>query len=189
MPDPLSRAQAEIRAVFARSPTMQAARHAEDTLAWLLRLRPGADPALALAALGHDIDHADPRTMLGRENFESYGDFKDAHAARAASVLRALLARCGVNGSLAQRACWLVEHHECGGDADADLLRDADNLSYFRVNLPAYFDREGRMETLRRCRWSYECLSPQARKHVGDITHRDPRLNRLLRETMMQRRA
>jgi hypothetical protein len=189
MPDPLSRAQAEIRAVFARSPTMNETRHAEDTLAWLLRLRPGAGPALALAALGHDIDHADPHTLLQRGDFESYGEFKDAHAARAATVLRALLMRCGVSSPIVQRACWLVEHHECGGDADADLLRDADNLSYFRVNLPAYFDREGRMETLRRCRWSYECLTPRARQYVGDISHRDPRLNRLLRETMMERWA
>lgn len=189
MPDPLSRAQAEIRAVLARAPTMHEARHAEDTLAWLLRLRPGAGPALALAALGHDIDHADPRATLARDDFESYGEFKDAHAACAAGMLRVLLSGCGVNPGIAQRACWLVEHHESGGDVDADLLRDADNLSWFRVNLPGCFDREGRTEALRRCRWSYACLSPCARHFVGEISHRDPRLNRLLRETMLERRA
>lgn len=187
MPDSLSRAQSEIRAVLAHATTLDEARHAEDTLAWLLRLHPGVDPALALAALGHDMDRVYDESVLLRRNFDSYADYKDAHAARAAALLRALLHGCGVSRPIVQRACWLVERHESGGDADAELLRDADNLSYFRVNLPVYLDREGRSETLRRCRWSYACLSNRARHYFAGISHADPRLNRLLRETVARR--
>lgn len=191
MPDSLSRAQAEIRAVLAHSPTTEDARHAEDTLAWLLRLRSSIDPALALAALGHDIDRVDKRRLVLRRDYEDYAAYKDAHAERAAAILHGLLERCGVNEAIVQRACWLVAHHECGGDPEADLLRDADNLSYFRVNLPAYLVREGHDETLRRCRWSYACLSRRARRHFTHIRHSDPALNLLLLETvtMTARRA
>ncbi len=31
-------------------------RHAENTLDWLLKLKPDADEALQIAALGHDIE-------------------------------------------------------------------------------------------------------------------------------------
>ncbi|HEX7047735.1 MAG TPA: DUF4202 family protein [Gammaproteobacteria bacterium] len=181
--NPLSRAQSEIRAVLAYSQA-EDARHAEDTLAWLMRLKPRVSAALALAALGHDIDRVDKVAFVRRADFSNYDAFTDAHAHRAAAKLRTLLDRCGVGGDIANRACWLVRHHESGGDPDADTLRDADNLSWFRVKLPLYLEREGRVETLDRCRWGYDCLSPDARRYFAEIRHDAPRLDALLRDTV-----
>ncbi|HEX7031201.1 MAG TPA: DUF4202 family protein [Gammaproteobacteria bacterium] len=180
--DPLSRAQADIRAVLAHSPAMEDARHAEDTLAWVMRLKPDAGAALALAALGHDLDRVDKVAFVRRADFSSYDAFHDEHAYRAAARLRTLLDRCGVGGGIASRACWLVRHHESGGDEEADVLRDADNLSWFRVKLPAYLESEGRRETQERCRWGYECLSSRARRCFTEIRHDSPRLDAILRE-------
>ncbi|HEX6929221.1 MAG TPA: DUF4202 family protein [Gammaproteobacteria bacterium] len=180
--DPLSRAQAEIRAVLAHSPAIEDSSHAEDTLAWLMRLKPEAGAALALAALGHDLDRVDKVAYVRRSDFTSYDAFSDAHARRAAARLRMLLDRCAVASVVADRACWLVRHHETGGDPDADALRDADNLSWFRVKLPAYLEREGRSETEQRCRWGYDCLSPEARRCYFEIRHGVQKLDRLLRE-------
>lgn len=186
---PLSRAQAEIRGLLAQSPSPEHARHAEDTLVWVMRLKPDVDAALALAALAHDIECIDDLARTARQEFDSYDEYKTAHALRAARILRDILRRCTVNDAVARRACRLVEMHEFGGDADADVLRDADSLSYFSVNMPLYFDRQGRIETLRRSRWDYARMSVRARRYFTGIRHRDPRLNRILREAAVSASA
>ncbi len=52
-----------ILAVISRSPVPEDPGHAENTLSWLLRLRPDAGMSMQIAALGHDIERAvSPRT-------------------------------------------------------------------------------------------------------------------------------
>jgi hypothetical protein len=81
-------------------------------------------------------------------------------------------------------ACRLVEVHEVGGDPDADLLKDADSISYFDVNLPFYYQREGWAETKRRSLWGYQRLSARARKIVENIGYEEEVMVRLLREVI-----
>ena len=65
--------------------------HAEDTLNWVLRLDPTADPGLQLAALGHDIDRAVTARKTHREDFADYDAFKAQHARNGAAILREIL--------------------------------------------------------------------------------------------------
>jgi len=174
---------ARIRAVIARSEVPEDPAHAENTLEWLLWLDPEADEALRLAALAHDIDRATPERVR-REDFPDYDSFKAAHARRGARLLRGILEDCGIDGAVAEEACRLVERHEAGGDPRSDLLKDADSLSYFDVNLPLYFAREGREETLRRCIWGIRRLSPAARAHVAGMHSVDPVLAGLVAEAL-----
>ena len=51
-------AEQRIRSAISRSKVPEDPLHAENTLAWVLKLMPEADEALQLAALGHDIDRA-----------------------------------------------------------------------------------------------------------------------------------
>ena len=81
-------------------------------------------------------------------------------------------------------ACRLVEVDEVGGDPDADLLEDADSISYFDVNRPRYYEREGWAETKRRSLWGYQRLSSRARKIVAKISHEEETVTRLLREVI-----
>lgn len=67
-----------------------------------------------------------------------------------------------------------------GGDPDADLLRDADSLSYFDVSLSSYYQREGYDETLRRCLWELRRLTPSAHKHIDEIAYSDTQLQQLV---------
>ncbi len=62
-----------------------------------------------------------------------------------------------------------------GGDLRSDLLKDADSLSYFDVNLPLYFERNGWKETHGRCAWGYLRLSPRASSFVAGLRVSDPR--------------
>ncbi len=184
VPTNIERAKQKIRLVIVNSQVPEDSRHADNTLEWLLRLQPDAGDALQLAALAHDIDRAIEESKVRREDFEDYDAFKAAHSRNSAEILRPILTVCGVARDIVYEACRLVEAHEVGGDPDSDLLKDADSISYFDVNLPLYYQREGWGETKRRSRWGYRRLSPRAEEIVKHIGHEDKVLVRLLREVV-----
>jgi hypothetical protein len=177
-------ARQRIRRVIAGSRVPEDPRHAENTLEWLLRLEPDADEALQLAALAHDIDRADEERKARRADFGDYDAFKAAHARNGAAILRPILTACGLKWHIVNEACRLVEAHEVGGDPRSDLLKDADGISYFDVNLPLYCRREGWVEARRRSRWGYRRLSPRAREIVMQIGYEEEPLVRLLQEVI-----
>ncbi len=160
--------------------------HAENTFEWLLKLDPEADQALQIAALAHDIDRAVEAQKVRRTDFSDYNAFKAAHARNGAGILRAILNRCGIATSIADEACRLVTLHEVGGDPRSDLLKDADSISYFEVNMPLYYQREGREETIRRCNWGYRRLSARMKEVVKTITYEDELITRLLKEVICE---
>ncbi len=177
-------AKQRIRVVIAGSRVPEDPRHADNTLEWLLRLEPNADQALQLAALAHDIDRADEVRKIKRADFDDYDAFKFAHARNGAEILRSILNACGVSGDIVEEACRLVEVHETGGDPCSDLLKDADSISYFDVNLPLYYQREGWAETKRRSLWGYRRLSARGKELVNKICYQDETLMQLLREVI-----
>ncbi len=182
--DNVDHAKQEILAVIAGSRVPEDPRHADNTLEWLLRLESNAGDALQLAALAHDIDRAIEEIKVKRADFDDYDAFKAAHARNGAEILRPILNACGVAGNIVDEACRLVEVHEVGGDPRSDLLKDADSISYFDVNLPLYYQREGWAETKRRSLWGYRRLSARARKIVENINYGEEAMIRLLREVI-----
>ena len=157
-------AKRKIRAVISKSGVPEDPVHAENVLEWVLKLKPDADESLQIAALAHDIDRADERRKAQRSDFNDYNAFKAAHANNGAKILKEILHECHVKQSIIDEACRLVERHETGGDRRSDLLKDADSISYFEVNMPLYFQREGYEETLTRCIWGYQRLSPKMKE-------------------------
>lgn len=182
--DNVDYAKQKIRAVIAGSQVPEDPGHADNTLQWLLRLEPDASEALQLAALAHDIDRAIEETKVRRADYDDYDVFKAAHARHGAQLLRPILIACDVALDIVNEACRLVVIHEVGGDPDADLLKDADSISYFDVNLPLYFQREGWDETTRRSHWGYRRLTPRAQEIVKQINHEDQDVACLLREVI-----
>lgn len=176
----------EIKMTIAGSTVPEDPSHAENTLTWLLTLNPGADQALQIAALAHDIDRAVENQKVRRNDYDNYDAFKAAHARNGASILRGIMETCGVEGSLTEEACRLVTLHEVGGDPRSDLLKNADGVSYFKVNMPLYYQREGWKETKRRCIWGYRRLSTEMKSVVEDITYQDALLTRLLKQAIQE---
>ena len=179
-------AKQKIRAVIAGSQVPEDPGHADNTLEWLLRLKADAGEALQLAALAHDIDRAIEEIKVRRADFDDYDDFKAAHARHGAALLRPILTACDVAPDIVDEACRLVVVHEVGGDADADLLKDADSISYFDVNLPLYYRREGWEETMCRSQWGYRRLSIRAQTIVKGIEYPEENL-RALMKTVFER--
>jgi len=64
------------------------------------------------------------------------------------------------------------------------LLKDADSISYFKVNMPLYFQREGYEKTLKRCIWGYQRLSPKMKQICQKITYSNYSLDKILKETV-----
>ncbi len=149
-----------------------------------MRLQPDAGDTLQLAALAHDIDRAIEEVKVRRADFDDYDAFKAAHARNGAEILRPMLNACEVARDILDEACRLVEVHEVGGDPSSDLLKDADSISYFDVNLPLYYQREGWAETKRRSMWGYRRLSTRARLIVENISYGDEAMIRLLHEVI-----
>ena len=177
-------AKQRIRLIIAGSGVPEDPSHADNTLEWLLQMEPDASEALQLAALAHDIERAIESTKARRTDFDNYDAFKAAHARSSAEILRPILMACDVERNTVHEACRLVELHEVGGDPQSDLLKDADSISYFDVNLPLFFQREGWDETKRRSHWGYRRLSPRAQEIVKHIAHEDRELAPLLREVI-----
>ncbi|MBW1816274.1 MAG: DUF4202 family protein [Deltaproteobacteria bacterium] len=174
------------RAIIAVSKVPEDPLHAENTLDWLLRLKPDADEALKIAALGHDIERALETRKVKRVDFPDYDAFKAAHARNSAEILREITEACGVPQGMASEVYWLVCRHETGGDPRSDLIKHADGISYFHVNMPLYFQREGWEETKRRCIWGFGRLSVRAKKIVENIIYPDETLTKLLQEAIRE---
>ena len=184
--DGMERAKQKIRATIAASKVPEDPSHAENTLEWLLKLDPKAGPALQMAALAHDIDRAVESRKVRRCDYDDYDAFKAAHARNGANILRAILKECGVARPAADEACRLVTRHEVGGDYGSDLLKDADSISYFEVNVPFYYEREGWEETKRRCIWGYRRLSVRGREIAKRLTYEDQKLRCLIQEVIRE---
>ena len=182
--DSFSAVKQKIRAIISKSSVPEDPVHADNVVEWLLKLKPDAEEALQIAALAHDIDRADKRRKIQRADFNDYDEFKAAHAHNSAKILKEILLLFQVEQSIIDEACRLVEQHEIGGDNHSDLLKDADSISYFEVNMPLYFQREGYEETLKRCIWGYRRLSTKMKKICQEIRYSHPALDKILTETI-----
>jgi len=88
---------------------------------------------------------------------------------------------CNVRKELVDVVFFLVSRHEIGGDRRVDVLRDADSISFFHVNLPYYFVRNGVEETKRRCLWGYKKLPRNLQEVVTKFNYEDKELESLVR--------
>ena len=179
-------AKQKIRNIISQSNVPEDPLHAENVLTQLFRFKSDADVALQLSALAHDIDRANESTKIQRANFNDYDLFKAAHAKNSAAILQKILQKCSVERSIIDEACRLVVLHEVGGDVRSDLLKDMDSISYFEVNIPLYFQREGYEETLQCCVWGYKRLSTNMKELCNKIKYSDNRLDDVLQEAIRE---
>jgi hypothetical protein len=179
---PIELAIERVRSLSEESPLPEDPTHSLNTLDWLLKLAPDADEALRIAALGHDVERAVSGRRIRKSDFQDFEEFKAAHARNSAQILKEILEECGVDKSVSQEVFRLVCLHETGGDERSDLLKHADSLSFFHVNLPYYYARNSIESTRRRCIWGYKRLTPGLREIVRGFTYPDERLKQIIQE-------
>lgn len=170
----------KIEEIIEKSSVPEDPLHSKNTLEWLLKLKPDADEALKVAALGHDIERAIEERKVKREDFSSFDEFKKAHALNSARIMAEIVKDYTISNELAEDIFSLVAHHETGGNERAEVLKEADTISYFDVNLPLYYARHSVEETKRRVLWGYKKLSANLKEVVAKINYSDKKLASLL---------
>ncbi|MBN2516929.1 MAG: DUF4202 family protein [Deltaproteobacteria bacterium] len=176
--------QRKIRTIISHSAVPEDPIHAENTLDWLLRLEPGADMALQIAALGHDVERALEDRRIQKRFYTDFDAFKAAHARNSADIMNEIMTACEVPQTIVDDVYQLICRHETGGDARSDLLRDVDSISFFDVNLPLYYKRNGREETFRRSIWGYRRISQRRKNVLSSIVYEHSELNVLLKDVI-----
>jgi len=179
--DKISLVKQKIEEVIKGSSVPEDPIHSKNTLEWLLKLLPDAGENLNIAALGHDIERAIEKRKVRRQDYEDYDEFKDAHALNSANVLAEIMQTCKIDKKMIDEVFFLVRHHETGGTYHVDILKDADSISYFEVNLPLYFLRNTLKETKRRCLWGYKRLSDQGKRIVAELNYQNKEIKSLLK--------
>ncbi len=179
--DKISLVKRKIEEVIKGSSVPEDPIHSKNTLKWLLKLMPDANESLKIAALGHDIERAIEKRKVRRQDYKDYDEFKDAHALNSANILAEIMKSFDIDEKMIDEVFSLVRHHETGGADRVDLLKDADSISYFEVNLPLYFIRNTLIETKRRCLWGYKRLSDQGKKIVSELNYQNKEIKSLLK--------
>ncbi len=146
--------------------------HARNTLKWIVKLYPKADRNLKLAAFSHDIERAIPEKKVKRQDFADYESFKRAHAINSANIVADIMRSYKICEEAIKDVQYLIKNHEYGGSFRADLLKDADSISFFDKNLSFYAKRHDIEEVIRRSVWGYKRVSDERKKIVIDILKR-----------------
>ncbi len=172
----------EIGDIISRSDLPEDYAHARGVKEWVIKFSPDADWALQLAAFAHDIERALPQRKVIRSKFSDYNDFKNAHALNSAKVIQEILDEYPLSRKVKNKILSLIRNHELGltNDVDIAILKDADSLSFFEVNLLAYAERNDESEILSRMIWGYQRLSKRARQIVKKFHYENERLNEFL---------
>ncbi|MFW9997813.1 MAG: DUF4202 family protein [Candidatus Odinarchaeota archaeon] len=143
----------EILQVISQSVIEEDYGHALSTVEVVKRLSSNPPDALLVAALSHDIERSLPGEKVKREDFADYDQFKEAHAANSAIIVKDILAKHDLPPAFINKVGDLIEAHEFGGNQDEDLLCTADTLSFFTHNLPYYLKRNGVAKTAELVKW------------------------------------
>jgi len=158
--------------------------HAENTLEWVLKLHPEAGITLQIAALGHDIERSFDEKRIVSSDYETYDEYKQAHALNSAQIFAQILEEMGVDQEMVDDVAHLVANHESGGDERSEILKDADTLSFFHVNLPFFYDRKGADITRKRCVWAYKHLPEDLHIEVEEFDYMDEELRALVHDCL-----
>jgi len=157
--------------------------HSQSVWQWTLRLKPNADTALQIAALGHDIDRSfeDYRKMKAR--FATYNEYKKEHVTQSAKIICDILKKHNFDKTTIDKVKHLIENHEIGGEGDVEILKTADSLAFFN-NLPHYRQTHTQKETIDKIKYMYNRLNSKAKLMVNQINLKNAKLTKLFKKAL-----
>ncbi|MCD6477556.1 MAG: DUF4202 family protein [Candidatus Aenigmarchaeota archaeon] len=125
-------------------------KHLERTLYWIKELKSCANEALKIAALTHDIDRClknegcadDFKKVRHSPNSKYYME----HQKKSARIVSNFLENINADENLIKEVTFLIEHHESGGTPEADVLKDADSLSFFENNAYSILEKFAKLD-------------------------------------------
>jgi NAD(P)H-hydrate repair Nnr-like enzyme with NAD(P)H-hydrate dehydratase domain len=140
--------------------------HLVKTLEWVRKLDPQAGEELLIAAISHDIERALNPAAKDMKVYRT-GEARKEHQAEGGRIMKEYLIGEGYDPAKAERVRDLISCHEDGGDAEQDLLKDADSLSWLEVSAPKHIDRRrfSREELVNKVAYMFDRISsPHAKE-------------------------
>jgi len=151
-------------------------KHFERTVYWVKRLAPGADEALMISAMAHDIERTCRIKEQHKKKIEfglTHKDFLRPHEEKGAEIIADFLKKEGADQTLIDRVKMLVSRHEKGGNKDQNLLKDADSISFFENNIPYFLSLEkiadvgGKERTKAKIDWMYDRITSEGARKIA----------------------
>lgn len=175
----------EIEATLPNSVWKEELKHAQGALKWLLKMEPDADDDIKIATLSHDIDRAYESEKKDLKNIANsrvkYADFKNEHAQKAGQVISEILKKHDCEKVFVDRVRELVEKHEVGGGREADLVCDADSISYFDTIIDSFFKDAGLERTKNKIDFMFDRASDRAKETIKSLKYKNPVLEEYIK--------
>lgn len=148
-------------------------KHFERTVDWLLALKPDADEAMQIAAYAHDIERAF-RDEVSEEVFKDR-EFNDPefladHETKGAEIAAKFLRDNGYGDNDVKRVYNMIRYHEEGGDDEANLIKDADSISYLEINAKRHLpliETLGKEKVKNKIDWMYNRITTEKAKELA----------------------
>jgi predicted ABC-type ATPase len=150
--------------------------HYVRTLYWLLQLKPDADLAFQVAAYGHDVERAFKKISGRKRLIYQAKDDLVKHQKDSGAKMYDFLIKEGATEQFASRVNNLISKHEEGGDADQNLLRDCDSISYLENNAPRNLEWLGEVpeaEIRQKFNWMYDRIGSKEAKKIAEPFYRN----------------
>ena len=122
--DVIENLKAKIMDIVSMSSYSEDIFHSMNTCEWVLKLKPDADTALQIAALGHDIERGVEERRISASAYDTFDEFKQAHALNSAEILVEFMEDCGIKQEIVDDVAHLVANHEIGGDEREEILKN-----------------------------------------------------------------
>lgn len=149
-------------------------KHLLRTVYWLKKLKPGADEALLVSAVAHDIERAfRQKDMLEKlaETGSANIEFYRLHEERGAEIMTDFIKKQKVDDNFIKRVKELISRHEEGGNGDQNLLKDADSVSFFENNVSVFIDKaieeNKKKRTKRKFDWMFNRITSKKAKQIA----------------------
>lgn len=162
-----------VKEAFERAGKERNIPHCERTVHWVTTLDPACSEALRIAAYAHDCERAfrDLKAKGAAERSKGFLDevFLRNHQMRGARIVGDFLRAQHADDALIRHAEALIACHEIGGTHEADILRDADSVSFFETQAPYFLSHllseVGAGKIRDKFAWMFERIThPEARR-------------------------
>ncbi len=119
-------------------------KHFERTVYWLQQIKPDADESMLIAAYAHDIHRAfygEPEADFYKDKELNDKNYLIEHQEKGAEVVANFLRKNYYPEAEIKRVAEMVRLHEFGGTEEADVIKDADSVSYFEINALRHLEK------------------------------------------------
>ena len=171
----------EILSILSNSRFETEQKHAISTWGWVLKLKSNANYELQIAALAHDIERGVYDDIVASK-FDNYDDYKKEHSLMSAKETKKILLKYSLGEKFISKVYNLVLNHEIGGDADTNILRDADSISYFQDSIEPYSKRNSIEKTKFKIKYMFDRVSQRVKKIVKELEYENEEIMNFIRE-------